>query len=173
VITPYPIKYIVPWKMSDGVEVLLRPIRPEDEPLEQELLSTISEETLRTRFFSGFEVSHQRLVMFCNVDYDRHMAIVAEMKENERKKIIGVARLAVRPDHNSGEITVLVHDNFQRKGLGQKLMEMMIEIGRARGLNEIFGEVLTENKKTLKLCKKLGFATEWLGGVTKINLKLT
>jgi len=173
VITPYPIKYIVPWKMSDGVEVLLRPIRPEDEPLEQELLSTISEETLRTRFFSGFEVSHQRLVMFCNVDYDRHMAIVAEMKENERRKIIGVARLAVRPDHNSGEITVLVHDNFQRKGLGQKLMEMMIEIGRARGLNEIFGEVLTENKKTLKLCKKLGFATEWLGGVTKINLKLT
>ena len=51
VITPYPTKYITSWRLPDGTEVLLRPIRPEDESLERELLSSLSEESMRMRFF--------------------------------------------------------------------------------------------------------------------------
>jgi acetyltransferase len=111
--------------------------------------------------------------MFCNIDYDRQIAMVAEVKENEERKIIGVARLIINPDFSSGEIAVLVHDRFQRKGVGQKLMEMVIKIGRWKGLHEIYGEVLTDNEKMLKLCRKLGFTTKWLpGGISKITLNL-
>jgi acetyltransferase len=174
VITPYPIRFIMSGKLSDGTEVVLRPIRPEDEPLEQEFLSTLSEESRRTRFFSAFkDVSHEWLVMFCNIDYDRHIAMVAEVKENGERKIIGVVRLILNPDFSSGEVAALVHDRFQRKGLGQKLMEVVINIARWKGLHEIHGEVLTDNQKMLGLCRKLGYKTKWLpGGITRITLQL-
>ncbi len=88
----------MPWKFPDGSEVLLRPIRPEDEPLEHELLSSLSDETLRTRFFSVLRnISHNWLVTFCNIDYERQSAIVAEVKEGEKRKIIGVGRLILQP----------------------------------------------------------------------------
>jgi acetyltransferase len=174
VITPYPTRYITSWKLSDGVEVLLRPTKPEDEPLMHELATSVSPETIRTRFFTSFDdVSHEWLIIFCNIDYDRHIAIVAEITENGKRKIIGVARLVMEPDFHSGEFAVLVHDRYQGKGLGYKLVEMLIEIGREKGLDEIVGEVLTENRKMLGLARKLGFATQWVpGGTTKITLKL-
>jgi acetyltransferase len=174
VITPYPTRFVIPSKLSDGTEILLRPIRPEDEPLEHEFLSTSSKESRRTRFFSDIRnISHEWLVMFCNIDYDRHIAMVAEVKENGERKIRGVARLIVNPDFNSGFIALLVHDSFQRRGLGQKLMETVIEIAKWKGLREIYGEVLTENRQMLGLCRKVGFATNWLpGGITKITLSL-
>lgn len=174
VITPYPIRFVTSSKLSDGTEVVLRPIMPEDEPLEREFLATLSEESRRTRFFSAFKnISHEWLVMFCNIDYDRHIAMVAEVKENGERKIIGVVRLILNPDFNSGEVAALVHDRFQRKGVGQKLMEAVIKIARWKGLHEIYGEVLTDNQKMLGLCRKLGYKTEWLpGGITRISLSL-
>jgi len=174
VITPYPARFIMPWRLPDGTDVLLRPIRPEDEPLEREFLSTSSEESRRTRFFSPFrDISHEWLVMFCNIDYDRHIAIVAEIREEGKRKIVGVARIIINPDLNSGEIALLVHDRFQRRGVGRKLMDVVIQIGRWKGLQEITGEVLTDNEKMLALCKKVGFTTKWLpGGTTSISLPL-
>ncbi|MGD0235551.1 MAG: bifunctional acetate--CoA ligase family protein/GNAT family N-acetyltransferase [Syntrophorhabdales bacterium] len=174
VIKPYPTRYSTSWKLPDGVEVLLRPIRPEDEPLEHELLASLSHETIRTRFFSSVrDFSHEWLILFCNIDYDRHVAIVAEITENGKRKIIGVGRLIMEPDFQSGEFAILVHDRYQGKGLGYKLVERLIEIGREKGLEEIVGEALTENEKMLKLARKLGFATQWVpGGTSKLTLKL-
>ncbi len=174
VITPYPASLVTPLKSADGVEMVLRPIRPEDEPLERELLATLSEESRRTRFFSSFKnVTHEWLVLFCNIDYDRHIAMVAEIKENGERKIIGVARLILNPDFDSGEIAVLVHDRFQRKGVGEELMKSVIEIGKSKGLREIYGEVLMENEKMLGLFRKLGFTTKRLsGGIMRSSLKL-
>ena len=173
-ITPYPTRLIMPWRSADGTDLVLRPIRPEDEPLEYEFLTTLSKESLRTRFFSAIkDMPHRWLVTFCNIDYDRSIAIVAEVEENEKRKIIGVVRLNLNPDFNSGEIAAIVHDRFQRKGIGQKLMELVIEIGRSRGVQVINGEVLTENEKMLKLCRKIGFATKTLPhGITRITLQL-
>ena len=175
IITPYPTKYIKPWQLTDGTAVLLRPIRPEDEPAEHEMLSTLSPETLRARFFSAIkDISHEWLILFCNIDYDRHMAIVAELRENGKKKMIGVARLFMNPDLTSGEVAVLVHDRFQGKGLGYKLVEVLIEIARERGLEDIRADVLTENEKMLRIFRRLGFTTQWVPGGTSeaaLNLK--
>ncbi len=174
VITPYPTRYTATWTLPDGAEVLLRPIRPEDEPLLHEMATTVSPETIRTRFFSSVkDMSHEWLIMFCNIDYDRHVAIVAEIIENRKRKIIGVGRLVMEPDFRSGEFAILTHDQYQHKGLGYKLVGMLIEIGLEKGLEEIVGQVLTENEKMLKLARKLGFTSRWgPDGVSKITLKL-
>jgi acetyltransferase len=173
VITPYPTRYVTSWKLRDGLEVVLRPIRPEDEGLMHELATSASPEAIRTRFFSPIHMSHDWLIFFCNVDYDRHMAIVAEMTENGKRQIIGVARLVMKPDFRSGEFAIFVHDRYQRKGLAHKLMEIIIEIGREKGLEEIVGDVLAENNKMLQLARKMGFIVRPASyGVNSIFLKL-
>jgi acetyltransferase len=175
IITPYPTKYTTPWQLSDGTEVLLRAIRPEDEPAEQEMLSTLSHETLRTRFFSVIKnMSHEWLVLFCNIDYDRHMAIVAELEEKGRKSMIGVARLIMNQDMTSGELALLVQDKYQGMHLGSKFLEILVGIARERGLDEVRADVLTDNWGMLNIFKRLGFTTRWVPGGTSeavLNLK--
>jgi len=74
------------WRLKDGTDVVLRPIKPEDEPLEYEMLTTLSKESMRVRFFSIIkEVTHEMLMRFCNIDYDREMAMVAEMHVDGKK----------------------------------------------------------------------------------------
>lgn len=173
VIMPYPTRYIQTWKLPDGTNVLLRPIRPEDEPLHKEMLASVSSETLRMRFFSSIEVSHWRLLLLCNIDYDRHVAIIAEIAEDRNRKIIGAGRVVIDPDSKSGELAILVHDSYQGRGLGHRLVEMLIEIVRERGLEEIVGDVLTENTKMLEFAHEVGFSRQFLpDGVTRIALKL-
>ncbi|MCJ7832971.1 MAG: GNAT family N-acetyltransferase, partial [Deltaproteobacteria bacterium] len=174
VITPYPTRYTTTWKLLDGTEVTLRPIRPEDEPLEHDMLSTLSQETSRSRFFSIVkDISHEMLIRFCNIDYDREMAMVAELKEGTRRRIIGIGRLIVEPDFRSGEYAVLVHDDYQGKGLGYKLVDLIIGIAQDKGLEEIYGTVLTENEKMLKMARKLGFKHKMLpDGITEVKLAL-
>ena len=174
IITPYPTKYVKPWQLTEGTAVLLRPIRPEDEPAEREMLSSLSEDTLRTRFFSVVkEISHEELIFFCNIDYDRHMAIIAELRENGKKIMVGVARIIMNQELTSGEAAVLVHDRFQGKGLGYKLVEMLIEIARERGLEDVRADVLSENKTMLSIFQRLGFsALRVSGGTFEVLLKL-
>jgi acetyltransferase len=174
IITPYPTKYTTPWQLSDGTDVLLRAIRPEDEHAEAEMLSSLSQESLRTRFFSTIkDMSHEWLILFCNIDYDRHMAIVAEVEEKGKKKMIGVARLIMNQDMTSGELAFLVQDRYQGKHLGSKFLEILIGIARERGLEEVRADVLTENEKMLNVFKRLGFTTQWVpGGTSEALLKL-
>jgi acetyltransferase len=143
--------------------------------MERELLSGLSAESLRTRFFSAkVDISHERLIMFCNIDYDRHIAMVGEIMENGKRKIIGVARLIINADFSSSEFAVLVHDKYQGKKLGYKLMEVLIAIGREKGVDEIYGEVLSDNQKMISFCSKLGFTLlRYPGeGITTVTLKL-
>jgi acetyltransferase len=101
------------------------------------------------------------------------MAIVAEMEENGKKHMIGVARLIMNQDLTSGEVAFLVQDRYQGKRLGTKFVEMLIEIARERGLEEVRADVLTENGRMLHVFKRLGFTTHWVpGGTTEAVLKL-
>jgi len=174
VIAPYPTRYVVPWRLTDGTEVLLRPIRPEDEPLEHEMLSTLSEETLRGRFFQVLKkITHEMLIRFCNIDYDREMAIVAELRQGEKRRIIGIGRLIIEPDFNGSEFAVVVHDEFQGKGLGYKLVDMLIGVAQDKGLGEVTGTVLTDNMSMLRVCETLGFTvTHQPEGVSSARLAL-
>ncbi|MFQ6067947.1 MAG: bifunctional acetate--CoA ligase family protein/GNAT family N-acetyltransferase [Candidatus Bathyarchaeia archaeon] len=158
VIIPYPKKYTTQWKLKNGIPVVLRPIRPEDEKLLHELFQSFSEETMRFRFFQVIrEMSHDTLTRYCNIDYNREIAIVAERKKGKKRKIIGVARLILQPGRKSGEFAVVVGDQWQGLGLGSKLVDYIIEIGKDMELENICGDIMSRNLKMFRLCTKKGF----------------
>jgi acetyltransferase len=174
VIAPYPTRYTTPYALSDGQEVLLRPIRPEDEPLEYEMLATLSTDTVRGRFFQSIKnIDHAELTRFCNIDYEREMAFVAEMRAGTGKRIIGVSRIIMDTDMKSGEFAVLVHDDYQNLGLGYKLVDMLIGVAQEKRLEKIYGVVLSDNYRMLNICRKSGFRIEGMAeGLTHVELLL-
>jgi acetyltransferase len=174
VISPYPTRLVTNWILSDSREVLIRPIKPEDEPLKYEMLASCSEETLKGRYFQRLKsLTHEMLVRLCNIDYDREIAIVAEIKESQKKRLVGVGRLIIEPDFRTGEFAVIVHDDYQGKGLGYKLVDMLIGIAQEKGLEKFMGYVLTNNQKMLRLMRKLGFTVEETPeGISQVELIL-
>ncbi|MEM2263203.1 MAG: bifunctional acetate--CoA ligase family protein/GNAT family N-acetyltransferase [Candidatus Bathyarchaeia archaeon] len=174
VISPYPKKYETLWKMRDGRTVLLRPIKPEDEPLWLEMFQNCSEESIRYKLFQTLKhMPHEVRVRYCNIDYDREIAIVAELTENGKRKIIGTARVSIDPNGKSGELAFLVADPWQGLGLGTKLVDYVIEICRERGLETIYAIMVPDNLKAIELMKKFGFALKYTEeGVIKGTLNL-
>ena len=174
IISPYPTRLITNWILSDGQEVLIRPIKPEDEPLKYEMLTSCSEETMKGRYFQRLKsLTHDMLMRLCNIDYDREIAIVAEIKEAQKKRLVGVGRLIIEPDFRTGEFAVVVHDDYQAKGLGYKLVDMLIGIAQEKGLEKFMGYVLTNNQKMLRLMRKLGFTVEDTpDGISQVELTL-
>ena len=173
VVMPYPTRYVTPWKLKDGTEVILRPIRPEDEPMELEFVKGLSEEASRFRFFQVIrDLSHEALVRFCNIDYDREMAFIAETRELNRRMEVGVGRLVMEPNKKRGEFAVVVADKYQGKGLGTKLIDMLISVAEEKGLESMYGIVLPENANMIHLCEKLGFTVERRHEEVVVELKL-
>ena len=165
---------MTPWILPDGATLLLRPIRPEDEPLIDEMYKTISEEAFHSRFFQAAKnASHEMHIRQCSIDYDREMGIVAETKEGDKRRIVGIGTLVADSGQKSGEYAVLVHDGYQGKGLGYKLVDVLIGIAQDKGLEEIYGIVLSNNRQMLNVSRKLGFVAEGLpDGMTKVKLLL-
>ena len=163
VMMPYPTKYVIPWRLREGTEVILRPIRPEDEPMELDFIKGLSTETSRFRFFQIIkDLPHDALVRFCNIDYDREMAFVAETTDTDSSQApqrieIGVSRLILDPNRRRGEFAVVIADKYQGKGLGTKLVDMLIEVARDKGVEAIYGVVMSGNMAMIRLCEKLGF----------------
>ena len=173
VIMPYPSKYVTPWRLKDGTEVTLRPIRPEDEPMELAFIRGLSTETSRFRFFQIIkDLPHESLVRFCNIDYEREMAFIAERREGDRHVEIGVSRLILEPNKKRGEFAVVVADKYQGKGLGIKLVDMLIDVAREKSVETIYGIVMSENVKMIRLCEKLGFSTRREQDDVVVELKL-
>ncbi|MBA7626219.1 Peptidyl-lysine N-acetyltransferase Pat [subsurface metagenome] len=174
VISPYPARYVQPWRCKDGRTVVLRPVNPEDELLERGLLESLSEESLNYRFFYRLkEITHDMLTRFCNIDYDREMAIVAEYTAGGKRSNVGVGRLFIQPGGEIAEFAVLVADDFQGYGLGLKLCDLLIGIARDKGLRSIYGIVLNENTKMINLANRLSFNIERLSSEeSKVTLEL-
>ncbi len=155
-----PKKYIAARRLKNGTQVLLHPVKPEDENRFNEFLKSLSVETMRFRFFEIIkEMSHEMLTRYCNLDYDREIAVVAELKKGN-KPIIGAVRLILDPGCKSGEFAVLVGDELQGLGLGSKLMDLLVEMGKDMRVDKIYGYVSVNNYKMLQLCKKKGFKVE-------------
>lgn len=161
VISPYPVKYVTQWRAKDGRTVILRPIRPEDEPMWLEMFENFSEQTIMNRFFYLIkDTPHEMRVRYCNIDYDREIAIVGEIVEEGRRKIVGVVRLVIEPRGKKGEFAVVVADPWQGLGIGTKMVDHMIGIAEDKNLESIEGVVLSRNTRMLELCRKMGFQLE-------------
>lgn len=161
-IRPFPSQYVSSWRMKNGAEVTLRPIRPEDEPLMVSFHQTLSDRSVYLRYFYSLSLSsrvaHDRLVRICFVDYDREMAIVAERREPTGKhRILGVGRLVKSHARNEGEVAVIVSDECQHQGLGTELFRRVIQVARDERLARVDAEILPDNWPMKKIAKTLGF----------------
>ncbi len=175
VISPYPEQYKTFWKLRNGRTVLLRPIKPEDEPMWLDMLRNASEETIRYRFFETMKVplAHEFSARYTNIDYDREIAIVAELEEDIQRKMLGAVRLFVEPDGKTGEIVFAVADPWQGQGLGLKLVDYIIEISKDKNLETIHAVMLQDNYRAIGLMKEMGFNLEFPGdGTVKAILNL-
>jgi acetyltransferase len=177
-IRPYPSQYISQFTMKDGVEVTLRPIRPEDEPLMGKFHETLSDQSVYMRYFSSLSLSsrvaHERLVRMCFVDYDRVMALVVDHKDEVtgQHRILGVGRLIKLHAKNEAEIAILVSDQCQKQGLGIELLRRTIQIARDEQLSSISAEMLRDNVTVQRVFKKVGFRLQALADSSSISAVL-
>jgi len=173
VIGPYPKEYEKTIRLDNGKSVLLRPIRPEDEPMEAEMFTTFSAETKRFRFFGPIgETTHEMLIRYTQIDYDREMAIIAELTEEGRKKMAGVVRIITDPDNESAEYAIVVGDPWQRQGLGTVMTDYILEIARNRGIKKIYAYLLKDNIEMLHLFLKFKFTHQKEEDMYRVELSL-
>lgn len=169
-IRPYPAQYIKPWRFKDGTEIVIRPIRPEDERLIAAFHRKLSDVDVYQRYFHmvSFDqrVAHERLVRVCFGDYDREIALVAEHRcpNAEEPELIAVGRLSKAHLRNEAELATLIVDEYQGRGLGTELFRRLIEIARAEKVDQVNVEILAGNQAMLAICRKLGFSLERVSG---------
>jgi acetyltransferase len=158
-IRPYPADLETEVTLQDGTRLKLRPMRPEDAPLEEAFIATLSPDTMRLRFLSALRtLTPAMLARFTQIDYDREMAFIALAGGPGDEREVGVGRYATLPDGESCEYAIVVADAWQGKGLGRIMMQRLVEVARSRGLKSMAGYVLASNEPMLRLCAKLGFA---------------
>lgn len=158
-ISPYPAHLVSEWQLADGMDISIRPIRPEDAQLVKQFVHDLSEETKYFRFMNSVqELTEDMLSRLTQLDYSRELALIAVTENHDQEVQLGVARYAINPDGKTCEFALVVADNITGKGLGQKLMVSLMEAARSKGLEVIEGEVLSHNHNMLKLMTRLGFS---------------
>ncbi|MCG8316674.1 MAG: bifunctional acetate--CoA ligase family protein/GNAT family N-acetyltransferase [Pseudomonadales bacterium] len=160
-IHPYPSDLVSHWQLASGVNICIRPIRPEDAEIEKEFIENLSKESRYYRFMHSVnKVTPEMLVRFTQIDYDRELALIATIEESSEEKEIGVARYVGNPDGESCEFAVVVADQWQRSGVGYQLMDALIRAARLKGFMYMDCIVLRDNRPMLKLANSLGFVED-------------
>lgn len=158
-IRPYPAEYDGFVKLPDGARLRLRPIRPSDEPMWQQMIHECSPETLRARFFAAIKgPTHEMATRYCFTDYDREIAIVA-LTDTQPQKMIGVGRLSADADRHEGEYALLIIDGWQGKRVGSHITRFCLQVARQWGLRHVRAETLLENTRMAATLREFGFKT--------------
>ena len=157
-IHPYPAHLVNPVQLSDGTNIVIRPIRPEDAEIEQAFIRNLSPESRYFRFMNSIsELSLEMLVRFTQIDYHNEMALIAVCSNEDGEEEIGVVRYMTNQDKTTCEFALVVADHWQGKGIARLLMRNLIEVARDRGLEIMEGQVLSNNFRMLDLMTRLNF----------------
>ncbi len=173
VISPYPREYEKSFTLKNKKKVLLRPIRPEDENLEQEMIDNFSAKTMHERFLGKVKkVNLEMLRGFTQIDYDREIALVGELTEKGRKRFIGVVRLVSDPYNETAQLSFAVADPWQGLGLESDMVDYMLDIARARGMKKVWAEFFPTNKTMIDILTKRNFTMKEKGRTMVGELEL-
>jgi len=162
ILRPYPEEYVKKAELRDKTPITLRPIKPEDEPIWMEMLASCSKESIYARFqslYTGWKY-HKEAIRYCYIDYDREIAIVAELKDNDKRRLIGVGRLVADPDVHTAEYAVLIADPWQNQGLGKILTDYCLDISRDWGIKEVVAQTSTTNHRMVDIFRQLDFEVD-------------
>ncbi len=168
------------WEMShtfeDGVKVFFRPIKMTDEEMMKDLFYRLSEQTIYHRFFRSLKsMPHRDLVHFVHIDYTNEMGIVGivqDPEKPEREEIIAIGRYYLNRSTNVAEVSYLVRDDFQKRGIGSYLVKYLARIARENGIAGFEAEILPDNPPAMKVLHKLGFPVETIASAGNYQLRL-
>jgi acetyltransferase len=160
-IRPYPYQYAAPWTTKSGEVVMIRPIKPEDEPRVARFHETLSERTVYMRYLQKMQlnqrVTHSRLSRICFNDYDREIALVAECTHEPDCAIIGIARLSKMHGTEDARFAMVITDQYQDQGLGTEFLSRLIAVARDEKVGRIIAYLSPDNMPMKHLFNKLGF----------------
>ena len=155
----YPEELVRTRYLFDGSEVLIRPIRADDKTMEQEFVQHLSADSRYRRFMSTLkELPPGKLKYLTEIDYVKHLALVAIIQQEGHSVEIGVARYCADPSGTSCEFAIAIDDDWQGSGVAGILMLTLIDAARARGMQKMEAFILASNEKMIKFAKQLGFA---------------
>jgi acetyltransferase len=155
-VRPYPSQWVRHLALKDHMRIMVRPIRPDDEPSIYEFVRHVTKEDLRLRFFAAMkQFSHEFIARLTQLDYARAMAFVAF--DEATGEMVGVVRIHSDSIYETGEYAILLRSDLKGRGLGWMLMQLIIEYAKSEGLKQVSGDVLHENTVMLDMCRRLGF----------------
>ncbi|HPM22891.1 MAG TPA: GNAT family N-acetyltransferase [Phycisphaerae bacterium] len=172
---PYPAQYEETYTTRTGEKIFVRPIRPDDEPMMREMFYNFSEQTKYLRYHAALKsMPHNKMQVFCTIDYDTEMAIVGLYGQPGAEEVVGVARYMTDPERLVAEVAFTVQDNWQRKGLGTYFFERLLHIARERGIRTFHAYVLVENSGMLKIFHRSGLVveTQTEGDVVRVTMNI-
>ena len=177
-IRPYPAQYARRFRLRDGTDVMLRPIRPEDEGMLVAFHRTLSESSVRQRYLAPLQLdqrtTHERLIRVCFSDYDRDIALVVEHQPaGGVTELVAVGRLSRDPAHDDeAEFAILVADAWQRRGLGRELLRRIVEVARAERVRRVVATMMADNTAMMHIAESLGFTVSAPFGETEATAEV-
>jgi acetyltransferase len=157
-IHPYPAQLVKKIQLTDGTDIVIRPIRPEDAEMEAKFVRELSPQAKYFRFMNSLqELSQEMLVRLTQIDYHYEMALIAVTSNDSAEEQIGVARYSTNVDKTSCEFALVVSDSWQSKGIAHRLMRNLMDVAKDRGLERMEGQVLSDNSRMLELMESLNF----------------
>ena len=174
----YPMQYIFSGQLKNGMNISIRPIRPEDEAAMARFHESLSDRSVYLRYFHmeklSSRVAHSRLARRCFIDYESEMALIAEYfnPKDGKRELIAVGRLVRAPGEKVAEVALLVADKFQKCGVGSELLRRLIQVGRDEKLERIVAVVLPENMGMRVVATRQGFKQIISEDLSSIHLAL-
>lgn len=142
---------------KDGVELIVRPVKPTDEEMLSDMFYDLSDQTIINRFFSMLKsMPHRKLQEFCCIDYNTEMSLVVVAGSPPKEKIVGIGSYHLNPATQRAEVAFLVADAWQGRGIGTFLMQMLVKIAKSRNIKGFTAEVLRDNVAMIALMHKSG-----------------
>jgi len=169
----YPAHFETTIKLRDGTDVFVRPLKPDaDKDKLYEMYSTLSKETNYYRFLNYKPVTRWIVERWADVNYEDKMALLAVVEEDGEERIIADSRFYVDKTTGEAEIAIVVHDDYQNRGLGTKLLAYTIEVARKMGVKRLYAFLSPTNRRIIRVVKKLGFTVKWVSEIGEYRADL-
>jgi len=169
----YPAHMYRTWILPSGESLRVRPVRHDDGKLEEAFVCALSLESRYQRMLSGgVKVTPEWLDSMTHIDYQRHMAFAVTHRGDGGEQFVGVGRYVIDAATLSADVALVLADAWQGRGLGRRLLAMLLEHAQAAGVREAVGIVLANNKSMLRLARSMGFAvTAEPGDATVVRIR--
>ena len=154
----YPAQYEEWSTLENSFTFFLRPIKATDGPLLLDLFQKLSPETIYFRFLTHLDrLQPELLKHLVEIDYKTHFTLVAVIEEGGREFIVGTCRYIARGTSDHAELTIVLRDDWQRKGLGRIMATKVTNIARSKGISSIEIHFDYRNEGMKQLFTSLGY----------------